>query len=353
MDTLVSTFREHTLKVRTLEKHFLVTTVSYNKSTDIIEMYSYLQVSPNNWELLPNDRFRYLNQPNSPSSERAKLNYVNTPYIPDGTSYFASSFGSGSGSSMYDYASSTIEQEYEKHSSNFTYLVIPSRQLFKIKEVQSNDASVDLTEMNSAQKSLFKTTPNLKKLGVNLFGYPIADDYNNFLWLYSSSIPELHGRFDIIYPTSQIHQYKLATTWTDATSNLYEYYSLADSVPTHLAFIDDSFLKVNSRSFDNLDVQFLKDQPTYYASTWMDDESKIYWMIYAPPTTTTFNPKEYITSLNSSLLKHRNTADLALVNLTVEKADNLSHQLFFDNVFTPELKRKKAIGLSRKFIKKM
>ncbi len=256
--------------------------------------------------------------------------------------------------SSYRRYANELEVNYEKHPSNYTYLVIPSRNLYKIVETQAGNATIDLAQMEPATRVNFKVPAHLKLSWVNLFGFPIANDYANKLWLYFSHNFRLEGEYDLIYPKNHIAKFELSTDWFDAAGNFYEYNSLADSIPTHLPFIDDSHVRVTSQTVENLQVDFLKSLPTYYASTWVINRDEVVWRVYFPPSKTSFNTKEFVSSLGSTLLKGKNLSDLKLTKLVFEKVDDLSHQTFFDNQFMePAANKENKMRVFNKFTKKM
>ena len=355
LDTLLLTRQQHTLEVRTLETEFVVTTVFHAKDYDKIIVDSYVQANPNNWQITPSDSYQYLPYNNDPSFgegfEAATVKYLNVPPIPGDDFHFSNTYALRTGYN-YNPSDGSLEIQYTKRiSTNHTYFVVPESSLYKISAEVPKNATIDLAQMKEATKATYRTSQDLQEKSTLLFGYPVANNYNNYLWLYYTNFIRFQAGYDIIYPKSDIHAYKFISSWSDASSNAYQYYSFADSVPTHLSFIDESYIKLNSESFDNLSVQFDRDLPTYYASTWTDNNNEIFWTIFSPTTITAFNPKQFSNSLSPYLLKDRSLSNLKLAKVTIEKADDLSYQAFFNSVFNLNVNKENKIRLARRFTK--
>lgn len=348
LDTVVSTYQQHTFKLKTLEKNFTVTTIWNNEAIKKTFVTTYYEVNPDKWELSASLNYPYFRQEMYVPKKQASLKYWNIPHIPDDRFYFTTP---GEQAMSLGYASylNILDIEYQRERPNYTYLVIPSLGLYKMHQVSSNIELIDLSQMEKATTVNFETPANLTKRSVLLNGYPNEKDYSENLMLYLSGLDQLKGNYDLIYPNNHIKKYSLNTSWLDADNNVYEYFSFSNTVPTKLSFLDDSHLKVTSKTLDNLGVQFTKDLPTYHKSVW--DSKDLAWTVYLPSNKTSYQPLEQLNSLNSSLLNNRNLSDLKLINLTIEKADELTYQEFFNNVFNNDINKVNKITLSRRFTK--
>jgi len=354
LDTVVTTYQMQRVKVRSQAANFIITVIYKLPGFEKFYMNSYVQVRPNNWEIRTNSSFEYASPNKIPAFEQATLKYTKYPFSPDNKFRFTDSYGSGGGGTTLNLFYRELTVNYEKHTGrNFTYLLIPTINKYKIAEVTTNNSVIDLAQMETGTRLKFKTSPdNLQKGVTNLFGYPLANNFENFLWLHFSSDLNIANDVDLIYPAKQLPHFRLTTTFFDASSNIYEYFSLADSVPSRLNFIDDSFIKINTKTYDQVDIEFLKEAPTYYAAQWMDANNELEWYVILPPGVTTFKAKEFFTSLGSTLLQGKSYPALRLNRLVLEKADNLTFGSFFDIVFREGIIPKDdKVKVSNKFYK--
>ena len=329
-------------ELKTKTKRVNVTVIARQDSPLHYMVRTFLEVNPEKWDLITND-INYGSPIYFPSSTPATLHYVNAPV---GTPVFTNSpvpvqntITTGTG---------TIDVSYSRAAGEYTYLLIPALDLFKLYIPAMDADTVDLAQMDSALHGNFNIPASYQTLLTELNGYVDTTDIRKYLNIYSS--PFMYPGFDLIFPkkSSVFQKYEFWGIWSNQNSGAISYYGYSDSVPTTSSFFSESDYVIHSNQADNFDVEFPSIKPSFCRTDCSTD--RIDWRIYASPNSAQ-QPVSLLTSLHSQYLRDEDITKLKITSFHFEKADGFDYDNYFNYVFSPDLMNKKLLKRSVGFDK--
>ncbi len=303
---------------------------------------TFMGVNPEKWDLITND-INYSSPIYFPPLTPATLHYVNAPA---GAPLFTNSpvpvqntITTGAG---------TIDVSYSRATGEYTYLLIPSLELYKLYIPAKDADTVDLAQMDTALHCNFNIPASYQTLLTELDGYVDTTDIRKYLNIYSS--PFMYPGYDLIYPkkTSIFQKYEFWGVWSNRNSGAISYYSYSDSVPTTSSFFSESDYVIHSNQADNFDVEFPTIKPSLCRTDCSTD--LIDWKIYFSPNSAQ-QPLSLLTSLHSKYLKDEDITKLKITGFHFEKTDGFDYDNYFNYVFNPDLMNKKLLKRSVGFDK--
>ena len=281
---------------------------------------TFIGVNPEKWDLITHDI--YYNSPiYFPPSTPATLHYINAP---SGSPLFTNS--PAPVQNTITTGAGTIDVSYARAAGGYTYLVMPSSDLYKLYNPATDAYTVDLAQMSTAIHSNFN----------------IPASYQTLLIF---SFPFMYPGFDLVYPkTSTVFQkYEFWGIWSDQNSRSLNYYSYNDTVPTTASFFSESDYVIHSNQPDNFNIEFPAIRPSLCRIDCSTD--KIDWRIYSSPNSAQ-HPVSLLTSLHSTYLKSEDLTNLKITGFYFEKAAGFDYGDYLGYVFNPDLLNKKLLKSS-------
>ncbi len=355
-DTLLKVPGDHLLQVTSPYEKVNITTVA--KFMDIEPSFysinTLVQVNPDKWNIRINyqDFYRVSAPPERPMV-RSKIRYVNLPMYWDPADLYSGVYFAAPNSIIHreNHGSDYIEKTYDRTlPSSLTYLLLPELGKYFLKEVTTDQVTLDYAEAKNVIKHNFSEPKDMTLWYISLTGYPKAGVYKDPLALFSSQLVELSYKdfkkpsHHLMYPQEAFEEYELSGGVYDADSNLYTHYSIVKEVPTALSLVKKPHYNLTHTSFNDVRVDFPTQAPTHYQLLW-SAESSAYttkWLVQLPPELMAFNSEDFLKRLNPILLRDQHMNDFDLQYFSVTNATGFNYQDFFSYVFNlEELKKKK------------
>lgn len=354
LDTVLSTHTEHLIKYNSVDSLVDLTFISKYETFDLINVNfikTFLSVNPKDWEIFNGiEEAISADLPqNSSAGQHASIHFMNLPNLQDvRKQIWYQSQNNNSGSAVYDYSNNTFDVD-GYFSGSFYILVEPTGKYFLIKKPVLNQI-VDFNNAMYATKIKYSGIDN-STLYATIIGYTdYVAPYDSFTWVYSNSPDRKNSEYDLIYPGNAFNKYKTHIVWNNQP-NTYSIYSFDNTPPATLQFLDDSYLSVTKNSLSEFSVKFNKNPPTFYKLNLQNQSGDIDWSIYAPSTTTTINAKSIYNSLNSKSIVNENIDYVSIKSVTIDKADNLTYQEFWNILFDKNYLADRKISLCKGFKK--
>jgi len=334
LDTVLPVNKMISSKFLSNDTKFNITTIEFT-SINLFRVKTYYQVSLKQWYI--NQYFIEVYKPQTPDLPQGPtVTYINIPAIDFALPIPTFCSGTGAG---YNGTKQIITLDYRRPDPYYSYLLIPSRRLYKFHQTITNHDTVSLSKMDTSLSVNYKTPFEMAPYGGwrELVGYKKKDDYLTYtkLWDGAGDANKIYG--DIMYPRSGVEQYLVRYFAQDKLGKMHYTVALADTMPTTLEFLDDSYINVIKKSTNNYEVNFPKGNPTMYSINLRND--KLDWEILLPPGKTSFNGTDKLIDLQKAqLLKSFDftTVKPAYVNLI--KADNYNYYDYLDILFDPNAK---------------
>jgi hypothetical protein len=340
LDTIGAVKTKIVTELATKTKLVNVTVIARQNSPLHYTARTFIGVNPEKWDLITNDI--YYNSPiYFPPSTPATLHYINAP---SGSPLFTNS--PAPVQNTITTGAGTIDVSYSRAAGGYTYLMMPSLDLYKLYVPAGDADTVDLIQMDTALHCNFNIPSSYQTLLTELDAYVDTTDIRKYLNIYSS--PFMYPGFDLIYPkkSSAFQKYEFWGIWSNQNSASISYYSYEDSVPTAASFFSESDYVIHSSQADNFNVEFPTLEPSLCRIDCSADN--LDWRIYSSPNSA-LQPLTLLTSLHSVYLKNEDLTKLKITGFNFEKADGFPYDNYFNYVFNPDLMNKKLLRRSVAF----
>ncbi|WP_162055955.1 hypothetical protein [Pontibacter pamirensis] len=345
LDTVIAARTEHTLKVKSADTKFDVTTIYSNPADSKHAIRTYVQVNPDNWHI--DER---ISRTVWSETVPATITYANIPY--DGDTRFAAKQNTGTTFS-WPYSTGSLRVSYSRLlPTDLTYLLVPSLGKYIFAEVTSPETHVDFSNAITAEARKYTWPTGVTNRASVLLGYTKAGDYSKTMILYlQNRRPE--DTYDVLFPTTVIEEFESILNYTDADGYRHNYVKSGTTVPTEMPFIPKSDFTVTKSEANDFQIQFAENKPTTYTMLWESGELNASWRIFASPEETGFKPEDFLENLSAVFLEGKNLGGFALKNLISQKAEGYSHQSINDYNNTPEAYLRKELreyrGITKTF----
>jgi hypothetical protein len=327
LDTLLATKTKHALQVKSTEPKWNVTAISGNPANNTYIIRTYLQIRPDNWDIV--------NNPRHPLSNQIASGVIQYNNIPDGRTIFSTQERRSFSTKIED---NTMTLNYTRLvPQDMAYLLSVSQSKYIFTQIESAQHQVDFSQAIAASKKTLELPAGISSYGSYLYGYPKAGDYSKQMLLFDSA-PISNTDYDVLYPSTNIEEYDLTVGYLDQEGYAHSYTFLGKSVPSDIGFEAKPNFEVKSATLDEVQVAFGNNKPSTYTSFWIatDESLKGNWQVYAPSELTTFKPKAFLENLNSKLLKEKDLNLLKPSTVTTYNAKDATHQSLLDYWANPE-----------------
>lgn len=334
LDTLVATNTKHALQVKTKDTKLDLTTVAVNPANNSYIIRSYLQVRPDNWDIVSNPQ-----HPLSTQTSSGIVRYINVPF---GRNLFSTQ---QIGPVFSRSENNAIIIEYRRLIPNdIAYFLSKNAGKYIFTQIESAQHQVDFSEAKEVSKKTMPVPAGISNYDSHLFGYPKTGDYSKKILLHESELPPTTN-YDVLYPSTNIEEFDLVVGYTDQQGYSHSYSYLGRSIPSEFGFKERSNFEVKSFTIDELQLAFGSDIPNTSISLWQARHGAFtgYWQVLAPSQVTAFKPKAFLEKLNAQLLKEKDLSLLKPSSITTYQVKDATYKSMLDYWANPEAILKKEL----------
>lgn len=323
LDTLIAFNTNHSLRLKSGDTKYNLTTVIFDQLIDTYWMKTYIKVNPDKWHLQ-----YYIISTEPVEKEMADITYIN---FPDNTGFHFKTIGNtnsnGGHSSALFKNILTISGYNRLLPTDLAYIVAPDQGKYMLTEVTSKQTTVNFSEAGNTVKRNYNRPANVTEFRSHLYGFTKEGDPNTWIQLYSPIFKE-REEYDLQFPPTGFEAFNLQISYTDAGGYEHAYTYNAKEVPSEVELSPTSDFSVSKSGFDDFMIAFTKDKPSIYQINWALEDSDFYarWSISSSPDETSFKPKALLEGLKSKMLEGRNLSLFKLLSVSSRKDKDSNYQ---------------------------
>ena len=347
LDTIIFTSNKIAHTVNAKGDAFNITTIGKD-SAGRLTINTFKGVNSVNWDITPFP-FKYAMHPGTPpSGVKNSITYTNIPTTPPNSNMPAFVFTtlfSRQATTMGFNMPYSISVEYDRTNPPLTLVIIPGLKLYKLHEANSASSTIDLAKMDTAVSISYSKGTGYNRY-LSLWGYPTAGDYQNWVHLFYPLF--ILKDTVLFYPKSNlIKEYELTGQYQNSKET-YEFYNLANSVPTSINFLDSTYFtsSYNNKKFQ---ISFPKDKPTYYSLRLIS--ANFSWNVYVPLDETTLDVQELINTLKTQWINKSDLENHKLNSVMIDQITDFTYPAVLDYIYNPKELEKKKIKTFRTYRK--
>jgi hypothetical protein len=345
LDTLLSSHTNHSIKVKSADTKFNITTLFFNQGTGWYDIKTYTQVNPNNW---------YINNSRTTTNEQreeTKITYTNVPSYDSNFNF--SSLNLSSWGSFWSGNLGIVNFE-KLLPSDKAYIIFPSYGKYILTDIATAPYTADFSEAKNTVKTQYNKPAGITYFRASLYGYPSGGLPNQRLRLFGGrALPT--SEYDLQYPPTGFDLYDCNLYYLDSEKNLHFYiYKGISAVPTDPEFLEKADFVANRVEFEDFQIAFNANKPSVYSTLWFSADTtklKANWEVYAAPENNSFKPKAFFEKLNTKTFSDKSLPAFKLTTVVSKKAKGHDYQTYLDHMLNETIRKNDPIKHYREITK--
>lgn len=281
--------------------------ITYRTNTAAYAVTTEMAISPGAWSVLPGSDST-IGVPIYPyNNSQVNINYTHVPVPPGSPFHFSGSIIAFQQGLVSGLSNNQLDLSFSDYPYLEAWLCFPDQGLYNYHRMSGSLAdTVDLSAMDTAISISITHPAGFTNTQTLVYGFPDSTNPQREISV-SASGPEfgtITGA-DLVYPgyNKVFQKYNFSYLATDSSGDEITYGDVwADSITPTPFLVDNTFFNILSNANNNFSIQFPKQVPGYYSLAY--NGTKLGLIINMPGDSTTVQPVNFLTALNSKMLKN-------------------------------------------------